>query len=61
MAEVIRLANDQRLIGYGSECESYGTNTSYLVWWPIWRALFDIDPSWEVADQVSALEEQLVH
>ena len=59
MAEAIRIANDRQLAGYASECESYGTNTSYLVWWPIWRALFDIDPSWEVADQVSALEKQL--
>jgi len=59
MAEAIRIANDRQLAGYASECESYGTNTSYLVWWPIWRALFDIDPSWEVADQVSTLEKQL--
>jgi len=59
VAEAIRIASDRQLTGYASECESYGTNTSYLVWWPIWRALFDIDPAWEVADQVSALEEQL--
>jgi adenylate cyclase len=59
VAEAIRMASERQLAGYASECESYGTNTSYLIWWPIWRALFDIDPSWEVADQVSALEKQL--
>ncbi|MEJ2557736.1 MAG: adenylate/guanylate cyclase domain-containing protein, partial [Anaerolineae bacterium] len=59
MAEAIRLAGDRQLSGYASECESYGTNTSYLVWRPIWRALFDIDPAWEVEDQVRALERQL--
>jgi adenylate cyclase len=59
MAEAIRLAGDRQLSGYASECESYGTNTSYLVWRPIWRAFFDIDPVWEVEDQVSALERQL--
>jgi adenylate cyclase len=59
MAEAIRVANERQLTGYASECESYGTHTSYLVWWPIWRALFDIDPAWEVTDQVSALKEQL--
>jgi tetratricopeptide (TPR) repeat protein len=42
-----------------SECESYGTNASYLVWRPIWRAIFDIDPSWEAEDQVRVLERQL--
>jgi adenylate cyclase len=59
MAEAIRVANERQLTGYASECESYGTHTSYLVWWPIWRALFDIDPAWEVTEQVSALKEQL--
>jgi adenylate cyclase len=59
VAEAIRVASDQQLAGYVSECESYGTNTSYLVWRAIWRAFFDIDPSWEVADQVRALEKHL--
>jgi adenylate cyclase len=59
VAEVIALANERQLDGYASECESYGTNTSYLVWWPIWRALYDVDPAWDVADQVRALEEGL--
>jgi class 3 adenylate cyclase len=34
-AEAIQVASDQGLVGYASECESYGTNTSYLVWQPI--------------------------
>jgi predicted ATPase/class 3 adenylate cyclase len=59
VAEAMHVASDQQLAGYVSECESYGTNTSYLVWRAIWRAFFDIDPSWEVADQVSALEKHL--
>jgi predicted ATPase/class 3 adenylate cyclase len=59
VAEVIRIARDRKFAGYASECESYGTNTSYLVWRPIWRALFDIDPAWDIADQVSTLEKQL--
>jgi tetratricopeptide (TPR) repeat protein len=59
VAEAIALANRRQLDGYASECESYGTNTSYLVWWPIWRALFGIDPSWDGTEQVRALEEGL--
>jgi adenylate cyclase len=61
VAEVIRIARGRQFAGYASECESYGTHTSYLVWRPIWRALFDIDPAWEVGDQVSALERELEH
>jgi adenylate cyclase len=57
--EVARVAADHGLTGYASECESYGMNTSYLVWRPIWRAFFEIDPAWEVAEQTSVLEEQL--
>jgi len=59
VAEVIRVACDAGLVGYASECESYGTNTSYLVWQPIWRALFDVDPGWTTARQVSRVETQL--
>jgi adenylate cyclase len=59
VAEVIRAASDRQLTGYASECESYGTNTSYMVWWPIWRALFNVDPAWEVAEQINVLEGEL--
>ena len=37
MAEVIRLARGRSVLGYGGECQSYGTSTSYLVWQNIWR------------------------
>lgn len=59
VAEVIRLANERGLIGYGGDCQSYGTNTSYLVWGPIWQAFFGLDSSGELADQVAHLERQL--
>jgi len=48
VAGVIRLARRRDLVGYGGSCESYGTHTPYLVWAPIWRAFFDVDPA---ADQ----------
>ncbi|MBI3242469.1 MAG: tetratricopeptide repeat protein [Chloroflexi bacterium] len=59
MAEVIRLANEYQLTGYGGECLSYGTNTSYLVWHSIWRSFFGVDPEWDLAQQVKALRRQL--
>ncbi|NUM47509.1 MAG: tetratricopeptide repeat protein [Anaerolineales bacterium] len=60
LAEVIRLSSEQKLVGLGGECESFGTETSYLVWQPIWRGFFGIDPAWSLGEQVRALETQLM-
>jgi adenylate cyclase len=59
LGEAIRRAGDGQFAIYAGECESYGTNTSYLVWWSVWRAFFGIDSSWEDADQVAVLEREL--
>jgi predicted ATPase/class 3 adenylate cyclase len=59
VAEVIRLAGQRQLLGYGGECESYGMNISYLVWQPIWRAFFRLEPTWGETEQVHELERQL--
>jgi len=59
MAEVIRLARERNVLGYGGECQSYGTSTSYLVWQNIWRGFFNLDPAWSMAEQIESLEGQL--
>ena len=59
VAEVVQLSTEQQMLGYGGECQSYGTNISYLVWQPIWRSFFGVDPAWPLADQLIALELQL--
>jgi len=59
VAEAICLANELDLTGYGGECQSYGTNTSYLVWQNIWRGFFDLSPEWPLQVQVEALKTQL--
>jgi class 3 adenylate cyclase/tetratricopeptide (TPR) repeat protein len=59
MAEVIQLARRRQVPGYGGECQSYGSNTSYLVWQNIWRGFFGLEPSWSPAEQIQALERQL--
>ncbi len=59
MAEVIRLARGRNVIGYGGECQSYGTSTSYLVWQDIWRGFFQLDSVWTADDQIEALRQQL--
>src|SRR5262245_23905212 len=55
MAEVIRLARERNVIGYGGECQSYGTTTSYLVWRDIWRGFFELDSAWSAAEQIETL------
>lgn len=59
IAEVIRLARKHGFIGYGGACQSSGTNTAYLVWHPIWRAFFDLDPEMPQRKQIRLLEGEL--
>jgi adenylate cyclase len=56
LAEAIRLARRKGLRGYGGACQSYGTNTPYLVWEPVWRAFFDLDAEIPVRRQIRTLE-----
>jgi predicted ATPase len=58
-AEILHLAATANFALYGGECESYGMNSSYLVWQPIWRGIFGIDSRWTVARQISVLQRQL--
>lgn len=44
---------------YRGECESYGVNSSYLVWHSIWRGLFGIDPGWPPERQLQRLTAQM--
>lgn len=60
VAEIIHLTRDRNIVGYGGECQSYGTNTSYLAWRNIWRGFFNLDPTWSVVDQIGSLEQQLM-
>lgn len=59
LAEIIGLATDAGFTIYGGECESYGLNSSYLVWQPIWRGLLGIDADWRLARQIAVLQSKL--
>ena len=59
VAEVIRQANERRLVGFGGECQSFGMNTSYLVWQNIWRSFFALDINSSLEHQLRVLEDQL--
>jgi len=57
VAETIRLARRRGLRAFGGACQSSGTNTPYLVWEPIWRAVFDLDPGMPLRRQLRALHQ----
>ncbi|MEP7136020.1 MAG: tetratricopeptide repeat protein [Chloroflexota bacterium] len=59
IAEVVRIARGRNILGYGGECQSYGTSTSYLVWQSIWQGFFNLEPSWSVVEQIQSLEQQI--
>ena len=44
---------------YGGECHSYAIHTSYQVWQPIWRALFEVDATASLDGQIQAIEDTL--
>ncbi|MCL4264562.1 MAG: tetratricopeptide repeat protein [Anaerolineae bacterium] len=59
VAEVIRLANERGLAGFGGECHSYASKSSYHVWHTIWRGFFNVlgDPPLE--EVIARLEAEL--
>lgn len=59
LAEAIHSATQLGLTGFGGECQSYGTNSSYLVWQSIWQGFFELDPTWSLEQKIRTIEEQL--
>ncbi len=59
---VAEIVHQARLLGMqvlGGECQSYGTNISYLVWQAIWSNFFGLDPAWSLSAKLQGLERQL--
>lgn len=59
LAEILRRAGN--LTYYLGECESYGTQSPFLVWQSIWRTFFDLDPDGSLVDHIQTLEKELTH
>ncbi len=59
VAEMIRWGANHAFAIYGGDCESFGANSSYLVWQPIWRGIYGIESSWPLTKQISTLANQL--
>ncbi|MBX3010788.1 MAG: tetratricopeptide repeat protein [Caldilineaceae bacterium] len=59
VAALVELAAAQGFALYGGECESYGVNSSYLVWQPIWQGILGINTDWRLSRQLYALQRKL--
>jgi len=59
VAELVGIARQRGVLVAAGECQSYGRNSSYLVWRDIWSTLLRIDRSRSEEDQVRALENEL--
>ncbi|MCA9921541.1 MAG: AAA family ATPase, partial [Anaerolineales bacterium] len=60
VSEIVQRVSQKKVSGFGGECQSYGTKTSYLVWQRIWHGIFNLSPEWSQAEQIKHLEKELV-
>ncbi len=56
VGELLALLGERGWIVAQGECQSYATNTPYMVWHGIWRSLFGLDGHMSSADQIATLE-----
>lgn len=59
LAEAVVQASRAGFQVYAGECQSYGANTSYHLWFGIWRSFFDLDPAWPVEQSIETLRLRL--
>ena len=55
VAEVVKLATGHGLLAFGGAAQSYGTQTPYLAWQPIWRQLVGFNDDEDLAEQIEQL------
>lgn len=64
LAELLQQAQARGLSSITGSCHSYGRNTPYLVWQPIWRALLGLEgaeqPQVRLAESVAQLDPALL-
>jgi adenylate cyclase len=59
VAKALNMAQKKGFTVFGGEAESHGVNSSYMVWHPIWRGIFGLDPSWNSDAQTTALSTKI--
>ncbi len=55
VARALSMAQERGFTVFGGEAESHGVNSSYLVWHPVWRGLFGLDPTASRSSQLRVL------
>ncbi len=58
-AEIIREAIARGFVAFGGAGQSYGTNSSYLVWQNLWQGFFELDSASSLTEQLDQLERKL--
>lgn len=53
VAEVVREARERGFCVLGGQAQSFGTNTSYLAWWGVWRGFFELPREGTVEEQAA--------
>ena len=61
VSEAMRLGRESGMTMLWGQAESYGTNTSYLVWQTIWRGFFGIDQLLSASDAPVGPERVMQH
>lgn len=57
--EVIRSAMVKGLDAFAGECQSFGTNISYLVWHGLWQSILNLGEALSIEEQIKQVESQL--
>jgi class 3 adenylate cyclase/tetratricopeptide (TPR) repeat protein len=58
-AELLRSATARGFATFAGACQSFASSVAYLPWQQIWRAMFALDSTLSVEDQVAKLERAL--
>ncbi|MEM7532756.1 MAG: tetratricopeptide repeat protein [Chloroflexota bacterium] len=59
VTEIIKLIHQHKLSFYGGKCESFGVNSSYMIWKGVWRRFFGLSAAQSTEQQLMTLEERL--
>lgn len=60
VAEVVREAHALGYHVFGGQAQSFGTNSSYLAWWGVWRAFFALPREATLEEQAAGVGAQLL-
>ncbi|MCC7375788.1 MAG: tetratricopeptide repeat protein [Verrucomicrobiales bacterium] len=60
VTELLQAARQRGFQTYGGQAQSIGTNTSYLAWWGVWRAMFHLSRSTRPEIQAASVAAQLM-